>query len=145
MRIIVVLLGLLATVSACAGGTVGASSSGTTTTGCTSLAPPVLAYPQSGSASVNPSELYFYYPTNPAQSFTPPVLTPSGGGTPISGNGYLPPSPSPTTPPGILPPINGDQTYISGVTLAAHTTYTVTVSPLACASITNTLGSFTTQ
>ncbi|MBV9271346.1 MAG: hypothetical protein JO165_09635 [Candidatus Eremiobacteraeota bacterium] len=113
-------------------------------TGCASVAPPMLLYPQNGATGIPTAHLTLYF-ANVAPAFAPPVLTPSGGSGALTGTPYSSPSPAPT-PPGMATPPPGASVVISqfNPAVASATTYTVTVTNSIC-SQTFTEGTFTTQ
>ncbi|HEV3153339.1 MAG TPA: hypothetical protein VGZ02_06030 [Candidatus Baltobacteraceae bacterium] len=139
-----VLLGALslaaAGLAACGGAT------GVLKGACASVAPPALLYPASSTTGVPDGNLDIWvgYPENPSTAFSAPALT-SPGIASVNGTAWLPPSPGPTNPPGLLTLPANDQYWTSGIlALAPSTTYTVTVTNTLC-NQTFSLGSFTTQ
>ncbi len=113
---------------------------------CTAVAPPALLYPAPSSTGQPDGDLDIWvgYPANPSPVFSGPSLSASGAPT-VTGPAWLPPSPGPTTPPGMAPLPNGDSPFISGIpALAPGISYTVSVTNTIC-NQTSTIGSFTTK
>jgi len=111
--------------------------------GCTSVAPPMLLYPQNGATRIPTAHLTLYF-AGSGSGFSPPTLTPSNGGAALTGTPYSSPSPGPT-PPGMATPPPGAPLVVSQFTpgVASSTTYTVSVNNNLCGPFTE--GSFTTQ
>lgn len=140
-RIVLAVLSVAAiSVTACGGATSALKAA------CTSVAPPALLYPATSSTGVPDGniDIWVGYIQNPAIVFSSPTLIAPGIAS-VTGTSWLPPSPGPTNPPGLLPLPTGDTYWTSGIlALAPSTMYTVNVTNTPC-NQTFSLGSFTTQ